>query len=317
MLNQVQIEVLVPGTVALPISVRTLGIVDSSYLYDPPDPTNEQTQNYLTRIHLSKSDLVGSTISGFTDVIEVSPRFEYKMIKPTDFGISDTSMHPGLSDWERIQLLCHDSAVDALIILKYFDIYDPLFVGLDPGEGEGSGYYISVRNSWRIYDPSEMEIIDEYTNTDSTYSYSEDDFFEFLLGVASNRKTELTEACFWSGQKYAFRITPLWEEVTRNYYTWPGELSNRAKQFATKGDWLSAAWLWNQETGNEKVKTAARACFNMALASEVEDKLELALYWARRSDTLVPNRIVTLDYIELLLDRLKERKELDQQMGNQ
>jgi hypothetical protein len=290
-------------------------VVDSLYLYEPADPMHQGSPRFLEKIQQEKKDLAGSVISGLTDVLFVSPRFQFKQIRPMDFFLSDTTAMPGLPDWERMQLLCHDSAVDALVVLKYFDLYDPLLMGWNSEDETGSGYYTWVKNSFRIYDPSEMEILDDFTYVDSVYSYSEDDMLEILFNMARNRMAEISDACFWSGQKYAFRITPLWESVYRNYYTWPGDASARARQLVGQGDWLSAAGIWNRESKNIKAKTAAKACYNMALANEVEDNLETALIWAKKADSLLPGKILTTDYIQLLQRRLGERKALNQQMG--
>lgn len=314
-MQQVEMEILTPASIAMPAYTKTLGIVDRSHLYEPDTPLYVNKATYLETNNISGEEVAEAVIDGFTNVMDYSPRFNWRKIEPVLDDVDDTAGYIGQNGWDQIRQICHDSVLDAIIVLRFTDIYDQVYHRWEPEQEVSAGSFIYVRNSWRIYDPVEMKILDDHVYLDSTYSLSEDDYLEYLFNLSLNRKKETLTACFWSGQKYAFRITPLWETVTRKYYIWRGEGPSSARQFVRGGDWLSAARIWNQETENANVKTAAKACFNMAVASEMEDNLELALFWARRSDTLVPGKVITQDYIQLLEERLQERQKLDQQMG--
>jgi len=82
------------------------------------------------------------------------------------------------------------------------------------------------------------------------------------------------------------------------------------------GQWDRAQILWRKAADGEEEKKAARACFNMALAMELEDSLKLALVWARRSYMLMEDDL-TFEYIELLEERLLNRNKLDHQLPSQ
>ena len=79
--------------------------------------------------------------------------------------------------------------------------------------------------------------------------------------------------------------------------------------------WQEATELWRNLTDNPNKKLASRACFNMALACEVEDKLELAYEWIKKSNSLYYNT-KTDSYKKIIEKRLKNIQRLDEQMLN-
>lgn len=313
-LHQVEIDELIPAEITLPPGIKTLGIVHPNVQDSLDASLNPETAAYLAEYNLNSSDITGSILNGFRDAMDYSPRFQYIDIH-SDLNIAqDTSDYIGLSGWEQIRQVCHDSVLDALVVLKFRDIIDEVHLAVKEDidlELEG---YIKVVNSWKIVDPVEMAMLENYTDTVPTFSFSESDYLELLFSMRSARNRAALDASYWSGQEYAYRITPLWETATRKYYTWPGDVSKKAKEFIDQDDWLSAARLWKSETSNPKSSVAAVACLNMAVACEMEDNLEVALYWAKQSDSLVPYKIITLDYMEVLQQRLKDRVKLDEQM---
>lgn len=313
-LHPVEMEVLVPAEKTFPTGVKVLGIVIPPYREGPDTMLNIKTTDYLEDINLFPSDITYAVLDGFRNGLDYSPRFRYMDINSFPGIGEDTLDYLGLSGWEQIRQVCHDSVLDALVTVKFMDIVDEVHLALkEELDWEFQGM-IKVTNHWKIYDPVEMAILDNYTSAVPSYSLDESDYLNLIFGIGSGRTRQALDACYWSGQEYALRITPLWETVTRKYYTWSGNLSKQAQEFAEKGDWLSAARLWNQESSNPKIPVAAMASLNMAVACEMEDNLEVSLYWAKRSDSLQPYKIVTQDYVEILKQRIEDRAKLNQQM---
>ncbi len=313
-MHYVEIEELRPAEITLPPGIKIIGIVNPDFQGRIDTVLSSRAAVYLAENNLNSSDIFESVLYGFQDVMDYSPRFQCKDIHFDLQLPADTSDYIGLSGWEQIRQVCHDSVLDALVTVRVMDIVDDLYMTIQEDIDLGLEGSIEVTNNWKLLDPVEMEILDNHTSTVPVTNLMEDDYLSMIFSMRSSRRRAALDACYWSGQEYAFRITPLWETTTRSYYTWPGDVSKRAKEFVSQEDWLSAARLWNTETTNTKPTVAAMACYNMALACEIEDDLEIALYWAKRSDTLQPYRIDTQDYIQLLRDRLKEREILDQQI---
>ncbi len=313
-LHPVEMDVLLPAEKIFPPGVKVLGVVVPSYSEAPDTTLSTKASDYLEDINLTPSDITYAILDGFRDALDYSPRFRYLDITRELNIPYDTLDYIGLSDWEQIRQVCHDSVLDALVTVRFMDIVDEVHLALKQElDWEFQGM-ITVTDHWKIYEPVEMEVLDNFTKTASAYSIDETDYLNLLLGGGSARTRQALDACYWSGQEYALRITPLWETVTRKYYTWPGNLSRQAQEFADQGDWLSAARIWNKETSNTKNSVAAMACLNMAVASEMEDNLEMSVYWAKRSDSLVPYKILTQDYLEVLKQRLEDRAMLARQM---
>ena len=56
-----------------------------------------------------------------------------------------------------------------------------------------------------------------------------------------------------------------------------------AKRMAQAGDWDGAANIWREATNSTSGKVAGRACYNMAIISEINGDLNGALQWARKA----------------------------------
>jgi hypothetical protein len=312
----IQVDVLEPAKIALPSTVNRIGILNQSW-YDKPDTTLLEQSGDLQfqPIELSNNDISKNCISGFHDALSNSPRFEYQELGEINLETNDNSKFLTDSEWGELQKLCTDSLFDALALLKYVDYYD--FIGQNITEdGEEYKYYsLFLKVAWRIYDPFSQRIIDDFVSTDTTFvAISEgSDFLSILFAVQPDRETEITAASYWAGRYYGSRIAPQWTEVDRKYYVWKGEASALANQYILSNKWDEAAAIWNNATSSSKRNLASKACFNMALASEVMDNYDMALYWAKKSQEL-KYRTGTEEYIKILEKRIQDKKQLDKQM---
>jgi hypothetical protein len=75
-----------------------------------------------------------------------------------------------------------------------------------------------------------------------------------------------------------------------------------ARRKAQTGNWNDAAQLWQQETNNPDRKVAGRACYNMAIISEINGELDAAIAWAQKSYENYNNRLA-LYYVNILKNR--------------
>ncbi len=76
---------------------------------------------------------------------------------------------------------------------------------------------------------------------------------------------------------------PSWIPVERKYYNSGNPRMIAAEKYALANDWLKAAEVWNKESKNANQKIAAKACYNLALACEMEGKYDLAIDWLIKS----------------------------------
>jgi hypothetical protein len=315
--QHVQIYVLNPASITLPPTINRVGVLNRSW-FNKPDTTllEKSGDDLFEQVSISASELSGICISGLTDVLSDSPRLEYVDLGDINIDVNDDAQFFSPIEWDQIQNLCVDSLVDALIVLKFVDYYDLVGFSQDE-EGEEYKYYILyTRNSWRIYEPFGQKILDDYETTDTIGMVlnSEASFFGFTFSYLPDRENEVTNAYYQAGRNYGDRISPQWMEVDRKYFVWPDNAATVAYQYVLENRWEEAAMLWNKMTTSSRKNVASKACFNMALASEMLDNYDMALYWAKKSFDLKP-RIGTEEYIRILEQRIDNKIILDKQMA--
>jgi hypothetical protein len=308
--------VLEPAKITLPSTVNRIGILNRSW-YNKPDTTLLELSgdSEFQPIELSNKDVSRNCISGILDALSNSPRFEYQELGEINLETNDNSTFLTDNEWGELQKLCIDSLFDALVLLKYIDYFD--FTGQNiTEEGEEYKYYsLLFKVAWRIYDPFSQRIVEDYITTDTTFvPISEgSDFLSILFAVEPDRETEITTASYWAGRDYGARMAPQWTEVDRKYYIWNDQAAMLASQYVLSNKWGEAAAIWNKATSGSKRKIAFKACFNMALASEVMDNYDMAIYWAKKSLEL-KYITGTEEYIKILEKRIQDKKQLDKQM---
>ena len=126
------------------------------------------------------------------------------------------------------------------------------------------------------------------------------------------RKEAVLEVSNLIGHNYALRILPYRMRVARNYYVRGTNNFTIAKRRAQTGDWDGAAALWEKEVPNSKGKLAGRACYNMAIISEINGDLNAAVNWASKSYVDYRNK-EALGYLNLLQNRMAKNEQLVQQ----
>jgi hypothetical protein len=159
-----------------------------------------------------------------------------------------------------------------------------------------------VKAGWRIYDIKDREILDEAAVSKSLVYHARGINPLLAAQALINRKEAVKEVGNTAGHAYAFRIVPLWIRVPREYYVRGSNNFKMAKRMALAGNWDRAAKLWQQETTNRKRKVAGRACYNMAIISEINGDLNSAIQWAGQSYENYNNHLA-LSYINILRNR--------------
>ena len=71
---------------------------------------------------------------------------------------------------------------------------------------------------------------------------------------------------------------------------------------ARTGNWKGAEEVWLKETNNTSRKIAGRACYNMAIISEINGDIDKAIEWAKKAYENYNNRL-GLTYVNILKNR--------------
>jgi hypothetical protein len=320
------INVVQPAPVSLPPNIKSIGIINRSLPSDKAKKVDIIDKVLsLEGANLDKEGAEAS-ISGLTNELMRNNRFS--LVKPlinVDVRTAGLGLFPPPLDWEFVANTCSVNQVDALFVLELFDtdtqisytsrqtqIKTPL--GSIPALEHQANMLTIVKTGWRIYDPAGRNILDEFAvNRDITFTGKGINPVIAAAGLI-NRKEAVKEVGMKAGQVYAMRLLPIELRVNRDYYVKGTDNFKIAKRKAQTGNWDQAGELWNKETNNSKGKIAGRACYNMAIISEINGDLDLAVKWAQKSYEDYNNKLA-LRYIDILNYRLNSMRVLQIQEG--
>ncbi len=168
-----------------------------------------------------------------------------------------------------------------------------------------------------------------YKKDTSFYTYEQKDGLNF---TASDFSPELTgnmkikfvvnNSARSLGQSFCSKIIPTWIPVDRIYYTSKNPEMVQAEKLALSNDWLKAAEIWNRQTKSKDIRIAAKASYNLAVASEMEGNMDIAIDWLVRSSSILKkknsedHKLNCQNYISILTERKKEIEKLSKQVRN-
>jgi hypothetical protein len=170
----------------------------------------------------------------------------------------------------------------------------------------------TVKTGWRIYDPVNKILLDEYPVLDEMMVTANASTALNTVEAMLGRKEAIKQSANKQGRYYADRILPYPITITRDYYVKGSGNFKVAMRRARTGNWDGAGELWLKETQSSRRKIAGRACYNMAILSEINDDLEGAIKWAQKAYEDYSNKLA-LPYINSLKYRLQKNRVLKNQ----
>ncbi len=319
-----QMQILQPATITLPSDIRQVGIINRSL---PGE--GHGFNNFLEGLVTGESvaaDREGSNecLRGLTTGLNQAPRFNAVIFEGFDLRGTGTREWPEFLDWEQVDKLCERFRVDALIALESFDSDIELKKRsadvervIDKKKVIVKEYYadlrLNVRSGWTVYQPKGKQIIDRNAFTDEMRWNGSGESPEKALSKLPSKRRSINESGYFSGQQYAIRISPTWVTESRSYFRKATDEFKVAGKYVKMEKWNDAIAIWKRYTVNTDPKIAGRACYNMALASEVDGNLSIALEWANRAWQQHGLKRAR-SYIKLLENRIRQQERLDQQM---
>jgi hypothetical protein len=310
----VHISVMEPAPVSLPPSIKNIGVVNRSQASKETKVIDAIDKVFsLEGANLDK-DGASATIGGLTDELMKNNRFtEVKPLTNLELKSVGAGIFPSPMAWDAVEKICKENHVDALFALELFDtdskigyaaspvsLTTPL--GHVPAIEQQANITTQIKTGWRIYDPVGRNILDEYPLTRSVSRSASGINPLVAANVIVGRKEAVKEVGTRIGQIYADRIIPFWIRVTRDYYVRGTDNFRIARRKAQTGNWNEAGSLWQQETTSPDSKVAGRACYNMAIISEINGDLDSAIDWAQKGYENYGNRL-SLTYVNILKNR--------------
>jgi hypothetical protein len=302
-----------PAPVSMPSYVKSIAIVNRS-LVTPENKAVDITDKIFS-LEGASMDKEGaeSGIRGLSDELVRENRFEDVRVLPSALTTVNPTVFPSPLPWDVVEKICRENHTDALFSLELFDTDSKISYAANPVKLNtpfGSIPAIEhqatmqtlVKTGWRIYDPVSKTVLDEFPITRQVSYVGKGINPVVAVNALIGRKEAVKEVGNQSGQAYAQRIIPYFVRVSRDYYVSGTDNFTIAKRRAQTGHWNEAAELWQRELDNPKRKLAGRACYNMAIISEINGNLDKAIEWAQKSYEDYNNRLA-LRYVNILRDR--------------
>lgn len=309
-----------PSPVRLSRDVQVVGILNRTNL----DPAQTNVNELQLALGANTKAIIqeGSkrAIDGLKNALVENNRFkEVKLIQQTNMYTNNIGNFPPLLSWNVVGDICKREGIDALIVLEVFDTRIQVQPPALPPASATPGALINgvlnaqvpitteVKTGWHVYDPSQSILKDEYVLRDA---------FTFTAGALATpqaiaavmgRKDKIYQTADQQGRAYVSRLIPYWQKVTRDYYVKGTASFKTAMRKARTGNWNEAGELWKRETTHPKRKIAGRACYNMAILSEINGNLEEGIRWAAKAYEDYNNRLA-LDYVRILRNRLANER---------
>jgi len=325
----VYISVTKPAPVTLPPYIKNVGVVNRTQLSNQNKVVDVVDRVFsLKGVDLDKEG-AQSTVTSLADELSKNNRFDQvKALTNTDLRTNVPGLFSAPLPWDQVEEICHQNNTDALFALEVFNTDSKLSyaanpvnilsspVGNIPGIEHQASMTTTVKTGWRIYDPSSKTILDEYSMANNI-SFSASGVNPAAAAAAlAGRKDAVKEVGIQAAQAYASRILPYWLRVSRDYFVRGTNNFRIARRKAQTGNWNEAANLWQRETTNPSRKVAGRACYNMAIISEINGDLDKAIEWAQKSYENYNIRL-GLQYVKILQYRENQNEVLKDQQPQQ
>jgi len=325
--NRLTMNTVEPARITIPSEVAKIGIINRS-LPAEANRTVDQIDKILS-LEGRNLDKEGaeSAVVGLYDELSQNERFEtIRIIDSIAIQRKGLGIFPAALKWEAVNQICEEFDVDILFSLEFYDtdtkvdyevgmVSVPNQLGIDVSlPGHKVTLNTLLQNGWRIYDPKNKRLLDEFVSKDHIVSVGQGINPVKAVEAVIGRKEAVLQNSSNLGNLYGLDVRPLRKRISRNYFVRGTDNFKLAQRRAQTNDWEGAADLWEKELDNKKEKVAGRACYNMAIINEINGNLETALEWASKSYSDYRNKDA-LRYVHILRNRMVEERLLNQQLS--
>ena len=325
--NRLTMGITLPAQIPLTSNVANIGIINRSEASEK-NKVLDQIDKVLSLegLNLDKEG-ADKVLTGLLYELERGNRFETVQIidSPKDVQ-KGLGVFPAALSWEIVKRICEENGVDVLFSLEFYDTdtaadYQMTMVKIPNNLGiiaEVPGHRIKlntiIKNGWRVYDPANRIIVDEFISNDKVFSMGEGINPVKALEAVVGRKEAVMNISSNLGTNYALFTKPERIRIARDYFVRGSDNFKIAKRRALTGNWDGAAELWSAELNNPKSKIAGRAFYNMAISNEINGNLDQAMEFASKAYTDYGTN-QALRYVNMLKGRIVNQQELNRQLA--
>ena len=325
--HQLSINTIAPASVDLSHNIKRIGIINSSIPSERAEYKDRLDQILSSEDQELVKQGTDAAINGLFEELARDNRFE-KILLMENVPEVIKGMHPvpDQASWTTIEALCLEHNVDAIFSLAFYDTDTKISLKKTKMEQrdlmrdyvEVKAHEITletlIENGWRIYDPQNKEVIDEFSFNDQITSSAKGISPIRALRAITDRRDSVLHKSLSSGSAYGSRLQPSKQVIYRDYYSNGSEHMEQADALAQQENYSGATELWMQDVSHPSSKIRARACFNLAVYQEYSGELDKALEWATKSYEESKSKS-TQHYMEALERRIAQQELLAQQMA--
>jgi hypothetical protein len=322
------LQILQPAQLTLPEHISTVAIVDRS---KPSNGWSNFFEGLITGEEIGQDRKSRQTaVDGLTNALTRTPRFQVKSTGIEMTGSKAGGRMPPALDWAEVDKICRDYGANAVVTIESFDSDNSRSAQAyteTKKDKTGKNYSVTsyrskqrtgVRIGWRLYDPKSKIIVDEYVTDDYLERTGSGNTERAALSNLPSQLDVTRDVAYNVGIEYGARIAPIYVNVSRAYYHKAKGFKTEMKQAARyleSRDLEKATYHWKRiiAAAGENKKAAGRAAYNMAVASEVNGNLDLALEWAQKSWNDYGNKKAR-EYINVIKARKNDARKVDAQM---
>ncbi len=237
-----------------------------------------------------------------------------------------SSAFPAQLSWDEVEAICNANNGDFLVVLEVYNTDTKIDystgtttkttpLGTVQVPTHNARMTTRIKTGWRIYDPYQKIILDEFFLEDRLFSNGSGINPVVAAAALLNREQAVTQISTQVGDFYAGRIESQRFRVWRNYYNKGSRNLKMANRRAEAGDWDGAAELWEKELTNNKRKVAGRAHYNMAIYKEIIGDPYGALELAQTAygDYRIKEGLVYADILRDRIARIEQAKRVNNQ----
>jgi len=323
--RNVSLQLLAPAEITIPQEINSIGILNRSL----PDK-EEQLINILEGFITGESilaDREGSfhCIRGVEARMRESPRVKAIALETDRYKGTGTRQFPEPLEWGAVEDLCRQYQVDAIIALETFDSDFEVRKSTSQHKEKVNGrevtrteYHADLRvdvgSGWRLYDPIHRRIVDQVNFNDRKEWSGSGKTDQAALDDLPSKRNSINESGRFAGIQLANRISPNWRAESRTYFVKGNDELKEAKTQVRYNNWDAAIVIWKRLAESSDPEIAGKACYNLALASEMKGNIDLALVWAEKAMKEYHIRKAK-NYVSLLQARKYNEERLREQMG--
>lgn len=290
--QQYPIDVYKPSAVDVPENARSVALLYRNFKYP-----SDTLQHYFKKdfeLRKAKNDpgnidslMVMSCLNELAANLKSSNAFESVYIIPYHvFKRHSGDKLPPL-DFGLIKKITSSVKADLLISLETFSFFYASYP--ETYESIASDEVITAA-VWTVYNPEKEKLAERKSMIDTVVWHGYDAEGNYEPGYkAPPRIDALRTASETAGRNYSERLYPSWQTVHRDYSIPPLPDFTEAAYHFEEGEWDKAINLWKKYADDRNGKMAIAARYNIALAYEIKDEIDLALKWLGAARGLAVN----------------------------